>query len=285
MARPVVLKLGGELLETPQRLDAVAGVIARLADRSPLVVVHGGGREIDAELARRGIERRFVDGLRITDAPTLAVVVATLTAMNARLVAAICAAGAPAVGLTGADAGLGRVAPAAPYHAVDGAIVDLGFVGELIDDGRPVLLELLLQAGYTPAAACIGADAGGRLYNVNADVFAARLAARLRAQRLIVAGATSGVLDPAGRPIAELDADGAERMIRNGEASAGMTAKLAACLRALDAGVDEIAIVDGRDPEALHGAKGTRIVHAAVGAVAGTGEQHTKSQDRTEPCL
>ena len=103
---PVVLKFGGELLEDSARVAALAARIAALSRKTPLVIVHGGGREIDASLARAGIEKRQVDGLRITDEPTLEVVVGVLAGLvNTRFVAALCAAGVPAVGLTGADAG------------------------------------------------------------------------------------------------------------------------------------------------------------------------------------
>ena len=102
---PLVLKLGGELLEQPARLGAIASAIA--ATPSPLVVVHGGGREIDAALARAGIAKRQVDGLRVTDAGTLGIVIEVLAgAVNTRFVAAINAAGGRAVGLTGADGGI-----------------------------------------------------------------------------------------------------------------------------------------------------------------------------------
>ena len=99
---PVVLKFGGELLEEPTRVAELASALARLAKSVPLVIVHGGGREIDAALARAGIEKRQVDGLRITDEPTLDIVVSVLAGLiNTRLVAALGAAGVPAVGLTG----------------------------------------------------------------------------------------------------------------------------------------------------------------------------------------
>src|SRR6185369_14447665 len=97
---------------------------------APLVVVHGGGKEIDAALATAGIEKRQVDGLRITDQPTLEIVVAVLAgAVNTRLVAALNAAGVAAVGLTGADARIGLAQRAPAHHAVDGRTVDLGRVG------------------------------------------------------------------------------------------------------------------------------------------------------------
>ncbi len=102
--RPLVLKFGGELLEDRAHLATVVSAIATLANTAPLVVVHGGGREIDAALKIAGIETRQVDGLRITDDATLDVVVSVLAgAVNTRFVAALNAAGVAAVGLTGAD--------------------------------------------------------------------------------------------------------------------------------------------------------------------------------------
>ncbi len=127
--RPTLLKLGGELLENEQKIAAVARAIARAT--GPLVVVHGGGKEIDAALAAAGIAKRQVDGLRVTDAPTLEIVVSVLAgAINTRFVAAINGAGGMAVGLTGADAGVAPVKKAPAHRATNGELVDLGLVGE-----------------------------------------------------------------------------------------------------------------------------------------------------------
>src|ERR1700730_4955014 len=115
--RPIVFKFGGELLEAPSHLATVIAAIARIAAKSiPMVIVHGGGKEIDAALQSAGIARRQVEGLRITDAATLDVVVAVLAGtVNTRLVASLVAAGVPAVGLTGVD-GLCGLSEAAPLH-------------------------------------------------------------------------------------------------------------------------------------------------------------------------
>jgi acetylglutamate kinase len=124
------VKLGGELIEPPDDLQRIAAGITRLASRSALVVVHGGGREIDVALATAGIPKQQVDGLRVTDARTLDVVVAVLAgAINTRLVAALRGAGASPVGLTGADASVVTVRRAAPMSGVAGTKVDLGLVG------------------------------------------------------------------------------------------------------------------------------------------------------------
>ena len=251
---PIVLKLGGELLEERTRLKTVARVIARVAERQPLVIVHGGGKEIDAALTQASIPKHQVDGLRITDEPTLQVVVAVLAgSINTRLVAAINAAGGQAVGLTGADAGVGLVRAARPHRATNGELVDLGLVGEPTGNGPAPLVETLCANRFVPVVACIGASRDGRLFNVNADTLAGALASRLRARRLIVAGATPGVLNADGETIPALDVEDVDRLVSSGTATAGMVAKLRACRDALNAGVGDVAIADGRRPGRLAG--------------------------------
>ena len=256
----VVLKLGGELLaETRQRRD-VAAALGRLAAGAALVVVHGGGREVDAALARRGIAKRAVDGLRVTDAATLDVVVGMLAGqVNTRLVGAARGAGVRAVGLTAADAGVAAVERAAPYAAADGSVVDLGFVGQPAGDAPPVLLETLCAAGFVPVVASIGAAADGQLLNVNADTLAGDLAVRFRAGRLLIAGGTAGVLDRQGNTLPALDDAAIERLVADGRASAGMVAKLNACRRARGNGVARVEIVDGRQTRDLDARPGTEI--------------------------
>jgi len=261
MKRPrLVLKLGGELLERPEDLKRVAAGIAALAERSALVVVHGGGREIDAALATAGIPKQQVDGLRVTDEPTLEVVVSVLAgAINTRLVAAVRRAGAKPVGLTGADATVATVKRSAPIKSVAGELVDLGLVGAPVANGRPQLLADLMQRGYVPVVACVGATRDGQLMNVNADTLASHIAAEVGARRLVIAGGTSGVLDAEGRTIARLDARGATRLIKAGTANKGMVAKLEACRAALRRGVADVLIANGREVrfDALAAAAGT----------------------------
>ena len=244
----IVLKLGGELLEQPPDVQRIVRAIVALARRAPLVVVHGGGKEIDAALATAGIPKQQVDGLRVTDGATLDVVVAVLAgAINTRLVAAIRRAGGKPVGLTGADADVATVRRAAPITTVAGERVDLGLVGAPVANGAPVLLTDLLSRGYLPVIACIGATRDGQLLNVNADTLASHLAGALGAARLIIAGGTSGVLDSDGRTIDTLTTRQAERLIKAGTANKGMVAKLQACRAALRRGVGDVVIANGRD--------------------------------------
>jgi acetylglutamate kinase len=254
--RPLVIKFGGELLEDRAHLaSVVAGLSAIAANGTPLVVVHGGGKEIDAALRAAGIEKRQVEGLRITDEPTLDVVVSVLAgAVNTRLVAALNTAGVRGVGLTGADGSCGLSAAAPPHRTVDGRLVDLGRVGVPAEDADMQLVHTLTAGGFVPVIACIGLGRDGRLFNVNADTFAGHLAARLDARRLVIAGTTPGVLDAGGATLPVLGADAIARLVGDGTATAGMIAKLRACEHALAGGVDDVVIVDGRDRTALEGA-------------------------------
>lgn len=264
VARGLVLKLGGELLETTEGRARIAKLAASIAKTRALIIVHGGGRAIDVELDRRGIAPKKIDGLRVTDAPTLDAVVAVLAgSANTELVGACVVAGVPAVGLTGVDSAFCRASRVRAHRTASGASADLGLVGDPSDiDAR--LLSALLSSGFVPVVASLGVDANdGSILNVNADVMACRIAAAADDTDLVIAGATAGVFDANGKTIAELDGRAIDAMIADGSASAGMIAKLNACREALLGGVGSVRIVDGRALGAGHGiadAPGTRIV-------------------------
>jgi acetylglutamate kinase len=264
--RPLILKFGGELLEDRAHLAGVVRALAAIvATGDPVVIVHGGGKEIDAALRTAGLEKRQVDGLRITDEATLEVVVAVLAgAVNTRFVAALCTAGVAAVGLTGADAGCGLSTAAPRHQAVDGRVVDLGRVGVPESGAEMRLLQTLTAERFVPVVACIGLGRDGGLFNVNADTFAGHLAARLGARRLVIAGTTPGVLDAGGATLPALGADAVTRLVTDGTATAGMIAKLRACEHALAAGVDDVVIVDGRSADALTAAAGGGVPASAT---------------------
>jgi acetylglutamate kinase len=254
--KPVVAKFGGELLESQASLEVIASTAARaVALGVSLVVVHGGGKEIDAALEAAGIPKRQVDGLRVTDEATLQVVVGVLAGtINTRLVAALVTAGVAAVGLTGADAACGLSEPAPPHRAVDGRMVDLGRVGIPVKESNLRLLTTLTAERFVPVVASVGIGPDGRVLNVNADVLAGNLAERLRASRLVVAGTTPGVLDERASTIDVLDPAAVDRLFASGSASAGMIAKLRSCVHAVAEGVERVVIVDGRDRAALEAA-------------------------------
>jgi acetylglutamate kinase len=263
--KPLVLKVGGELLEQPDRLREVVKAVASIAAAGPLVIVHGGGREIDDALRSAGIEKRQVEGLRITDQATLNVVVAVLAGtVNTRFVAQLTAAGVAAVGLTGADGAIGLSEAAPPHIASDGRIVELGRVGIPTSDGETRLLQMLVDAGFVPVIACIGMQPDGLLLNVNADTFAGRLASSLGARRLIIAGTTPGVLGTDGTTVTVVQSSNIPCLTTNGTVTAGMIAKLHACEDALEHGVEDVIIVDGRDPVALMRAAGDAVPAGAT---------------------
>ena len=272
MPRPLVLKFGGELLDDrPQLAVVVSAVALAVRESVPLVIVHGGGKEIDAALRTAGIEQRETEGLRITDEATLEVVVAVLAgAVNTRFVAALTAAGVRAVGLTGADGGCGLSDTAPPHRTVDGGSVDLGHVGIPNAASDTTLLETLVGDRFVPVVACIGMRRDGTLLNVNADMMAGHLATRLHAGRLTIAGTTAGVLRADGSTAPVLDTTGIEQLATEGTATAGMIAKLRACEQAVTAGVGDVLIVDGRDESALETAAMGRVPANATRIVLST---------------
>lgn len=261
-----VLKLGGDLLEDAAALRVAAAGVAKLRANDRLVVVHGGGRAIDADLRARGGAPKMVDGLRVTDRETLATVVGVLAGrINTAFVAALGTAGVKAIGLTGADAAIGLSDRAPALQSTSGASVDLGFVGVPSPRASAQLVSDLLGLGYVPVVASIGVGADGELLNVNADVLASHLARILRAERLVVAGSTPGVFDADGSPCASLDERQARAMVAAGTARDGMVTKLGAVLEAFGAGVEEVRIIDGRSGDYVN-ARGTKLARTPVAA-------------------
>tara|TARA_B100001123_G_scaffold449088_1_gene612945 strand:+ start:26779 stop:27576 length:798 start_codon:yes stop_codon:yes gene_type:complete len=254
MSRTRVIKLGGELIDETLKLKQVARQIRVAAESRPVVVVHGGGQSVTQQAAKLGLKKQTVDGLRITDAETMEVVLGVLAGcVNTRLVATLTSMGLRAVGLTGADDSTVTVRRAQRYQSVDGDKIDLGFVGiPKGSDKTPKLLKNLAASGYIPVIASIGSNRKGELFNVNADTFSADLAVRLGASWLTIAGTTSGVLDRNGKTISSVDDKMLMQLIKNRQANAGMVAKLLACRTAKHGGVKRIEIVDGRSRNALN---------------------------------
>src|SRR5215467_1095433 len=157
----LLVKLGGTLLDNPESRDNLARQLAAARDHgAQLVVVHGGGKQMTRYLSERGIESKFVNGLRVTSPETIDAVLKVFAgSVNHELVAALNRAGVPAVGLSGIDAGLVEAEQMDP---------ELGAVGR-VTRANPALLDLLTAAGYLPTVACVAGDRAGNIYNVNAD--------------------------------------------------------------------------------------------------------------------
>jgi acetylglutamate kinase len=251
-----LVKIGGTLIDSPESRKRIAADLAGAAASGiRLVVVHGGGKQMTRFLAERGVESRFVGGLRVTTPETMDAVLKVLAgSVNQELVSAFVEAGAMAVGLSGIDACL---VEAEPMGAELGAV------------GRPAranaaLLDLLVSNGYVPVVACVAGDRAGRMYNVNADQMAAACAAAYGADRVVFLTDVAGVLRD-GKVLPALGAADCETLIRDGVATGGMHAKLAAAIDALEKGVREIIVAPGAEPglvaRALAGESvGTRLL-------------------------
>ena len=239
----VVVKIGGEALDDEALARIVAEDMALLALVGVrLVVVHGGGPQVSAAMSAAGIEPRFVDGLRVTDAAAIEIVGQILIgSINPKLVARLAAAGLSPVGLSGADASL---LGARPVEA-------LGRVGEVVSVASDVL-ESLLADGYTPVIASVAPDASGELLNVNADVAAGAVAGALGAAKLVYLTNVEGLYRDLG------DSDSLVSEMKSSELAAllpslseGMRPKAASAVDALAGGVQKVHILDGRVPHAL----------------------------------
>ena len=253
----LLVKLGGTLLDTPASRDALAAQIAATrAEGIELAVVHGGGKQMTRYLAERGIESRFVNGLRVTTPETLDAVLKVFAgSVNHDLVASLNRAGALAVGLSGIDALLAEAEQLDP---------ELGAVGR-VTRSNPALLDLLAGNQYVPVVACVAGDRQGHVYNVNADQMAVACAAAFGATQLIFLTDVEGVLDQSRQIRAMLTASESERLIAEGIATGGMQAKLDAALAALRGGVEQVRIAPGAANQILRRilageAIGTRIV-------------------------
>jgi acetylglutamate kinase len=209
------------------------------------VVVHGGGPQIGALMARLGKEAEFRDGLRVTDAETLDIARMVLVGkVNRDIVSAINVHGPLAVGMSGEDANL---ITAAQSH------VDLGFVGH-VSEVDPTMLQRLVAEGIIPVVATIGADEAGQAYNINADTVAGALAEALQAEKLIFLTDVEGlrvVPDDPTTLIHRASLDVVAEILRGGGAVGGMKPKIEACAQAVRGGVDRAHILDGRVPHAL----------------------------------
>jgi acetylglutamate kinase len=233
-----VVKLGGSLLEDKARRTAALNTIAKQWKRGePIVLVHGGGKHVDAKLATLGIEKRTHAGLRITDDVTLEVVVSVLAGtVNKMIVSELAAMHLRAAGISGSDA---STLVAEVHEPIDG--VDLGHVGR-VHSANGMLIRAMLSCRIMPVVSSIAEGPSGRLLNVNADTAAAALAASLGAESLVFITDVAGLLDGSGNVVRELCADDAHAMLNSEVVTGGMRPKLLAALHALGSGVRRITI-------------------------------------------
>ncbi|MDR0523458.1 MAG: acetylglutamate kinase [Candidatus Methanoplasma sp.] len=262
-----LVKFGGNALRGREDMLRLAAEVAdAIRRRRRVVIVHGGGPEISAELDRRGIPTTKIAGVRVTDERVLEVAEEVLRGINAEMVAALEESGVRAVGMSGAMCSLCRRKP--PSEAVVGGervSVDLGLVGEVESVDSRMISDLLAEK-VVPVIYPIGADGSGARLNVNADTMAAGIAAGIGCREMIAVTDVPGVLADVSDPSSKIDvlslAD-ADGMIADGTISGGMVPKVEACRDALAAGVARVRMVSGRDG-------GSMISDAIKGARRGT---------------
>lgn len=251
-----VVKYGGHAMGDPEAArDFAEDVVLMKAVGINVVVVHGGGPQIGAMLKQLGVESRFVDGLRVTDAETAKIAEMVLSgAINKELVNWIAQAGGSAVGISGKDGGFVRATKVHrtrrdPDSNIE-QVVDLGFVGEPSHVDRS-LLDTISAGGMIPVVAPIAVGEDGQTYNINADTMAGAVAAALGAARLFLLTDVPGVLDKQGDLLTDLNPAHIAELQADGTISGGMIPKLETCIHAVEGGVDAAVILDGRVPHAM----------------------------------
>lgn len=244
----MVIKYGGAAMSSADLKDEFATDIAllRYVGIKP-IIVHGGGDEISKYMKRLDLPVRFVEGLRITDLATMEVAKMVLVGkVNKEIVSLINGKGVRAVGLCGDDGRLLRAKPLLK-RGQDGAPIDLGLVGEVVEVNTGLLS--LLEADYVPVVASVGAGSAGESYNINADSVAGALAAALKAEKVIfmtdVAGLHADLGDESSL-LSECTVDDVVELLDSGKVSKGMIPKLEAVLTSLAGGVGAAHIIDGR---------------------------------------
>lgn len=250
----IVVKYGGNAMTDPELESSFARdiVLLKTVGLHP-VVVHGGGPQVDNLLKELGRQSNRIDGMRVTDKPTMDVVEMVLGgSVNKSIVSLINKHGGRAIGLTGKDANLIRAKKLLMSKTDSEGTsteVDLGFVGEVVSVNKDVI-QMLIASNFIPVIAPIGVDNDGNSYNINADLVAGKVAEFLQAEKLMLLTNIKGVLDKSGQVVTGLTPKKVDALIEDGTISGGMIPKIQCALDAVRSGVKSAVIVDGRVPNA-----------------------------------
>ncbi len=248
--KTVVVKYGGNAMINEELKNHVIEdiILLKFIGLNP-IVVHGGGPDISTALNEKGIQSKFINGLRVTDEDTVKVAQQVLIGKtNKEIVALINKHGGNAIGISGIDASF--IECERQTTEVDGEEVDLGFVGN-ITKVRSDVLDHLYKDQWIPVIAPIGTDKEGNSYNINADTVASAVAAAVEAEKLILLTDVEGIKDKDGNVVYEADLEEIDRMIEDGTISGGMIPKVQGCVEAIKEGVTGVHIIDGRVPHCL----------------------------------
>ncbi|GAB4293684.1 MAG: acetylglutamate kinase [Desulfuromonadia bacterium] len=248
--KTIVIKYGGHAMADERLKESFALDVIMLKSLGiNVVVVHGGGPQINETLRRYGIVSQFVKGMRVTDAETMKVVEMVLVGqVNKEVVNYLNLHGGQAVGLSGKDGNLLLCEKMLQRVTTgDGRVeeLDIGFVGDVVAVNRE-LITVLEQGRFIPVIAPVGVGRRGETFNVNADVVAGRVAGAIRAEKLILLTDVEGVKDKIGTLLTSIARDDVPHLIEDGTISGGMIPKVECCVKALDDGVRKAHIIDGR---------------------------------------
>lgn len=244
----IVVKYGGSaMIDEELKQDVIEDVVLlKLIGFKP-IIVHGGGKEISRWVDKVGMDTKFVNGLRVTDADTMELAEMVLSRVNKELVAKIQTLGIKAAGISGKDGGLLTVEKKFSGNE------DIGFVGDVTEVDTKILTDLL-ENDFLPVVFPVGMDKNGVTYNINADEAASSIATALKAEKLAYLSDVEGVrLDPEDPEsvISELYTNEAQDLIKQGVISGGMLPKIENCIDAINKGVSRVHIMDGRIPHGL----------------------------------
>ena len=252
--KTIVIKYGGNAMVEERLKESFARdvILLKLVGMNP-VVVHGGGPQIDEALKKIGKTGTFIQGMRVTDDETMEVVEWVLGGeVQQDIVMLINHFGGQAVGLTGKDGGLihARKLFVPNEQTPGGALIDLGFVGE-IEAINPAVVKALQDDAFIPVISPIGFSAEGQAYNINADLVAGKMAEILKAEKLVMMTNIPGVMDKAGNLLTDLTAREIDALFADGTISGGMLPKISSALDAAKSGVNSVHIIDGRIEHSL----------------------------------
>ena len=250
-----IVKVGGALFGSPEATRSLMEQVAILHQVGiRVVLVHGGGPQLNEMQRSLGIEPKMIDGRRVTDAKTVEVTVMVLNGMlNTRLLGICRELGIKAVGISGVDGGLVRSHRRPPVRAADGSQVDYGQVGD-IEGIDPDVLNQLLNAGYMPVVSPLSCDAQGTVLNINADTVAARIGAALGAEKLLLCTGSAGIFEHLEDPstlVSYTDLNGLKRLEAGGSFADGMMPKANAIEAAIRGGVHRVHVISFKSTDAL----------------------------------
>lgn len=251
IGKTIVVKYGGNAMVDDALTQSFAQDVAlmKLVGMNP-VVVHGGGPQIGALLEKLGIQSEFIAGMRVTDAPTMDVVEMVLGGtVNKAIVSLLNQAGGKAIGITGKDGDLIQARKMLMRDS-DGALLDIGFVGEVERINRDVV-DTLVNSDFIPVIAPIGVGVDGQSYNINADLVAGKVAEALHAEKLMLLTNVAGLQDKAGNVLTGLSTKQVDALIADGTIYGGMLPKIQCALEAVKGGVTSSHIIDGRVEHAV----------------------------------